>query len=290
MILTRLAFSAVIFSIVPAHAQERKEPETQPYLLPAGGAMAGTWLNTDEATRSIPKVEIFREGPAFKIRFWGRTHPHDTPFGPPDTLVVLSDHSDPANRPAKPPAATAFVTQKADFALHHFTLRLSGGLLRVEGVTLFTDGSGRPNRIKVETFRKLQQSDTAEAGNAPAKGREKMLGTWHNLNPETQSIPKIDIVEENGILKIRFWGRTHPEDSPFGPPDPLHLLSTHSDIPAAKVKQTEAVAFATHRADFAIRHFSLKFVGENLHLEGVTLFTDNSKRLDRLYSAVFARR
>jgi hypothetical protein len=149
-----LALFATLSTGTLVHAEESK-PSTPPqWLLKAEGALTGTWLNTNEATKSIPKVEIFHDGPTLKIRFWGRTAPRDTPFGPPDELLVLSNHSDPANRPPTPSIATAFATHKADFAIRHFTLRLSGDGLRIEGVTLYTDGSKRSNRIVVETYKK----------------------------------------------------------------------------------------------------------------------------------------
>ena len=136
-----------------AHAEDSKPPDRPAWLVKAEDALVGTWRNTHEATRSIPKVEIFREGSALKIRFWGRTHPQDTSFGP-EALYVLSDHSEPAHRPQQPPIATAFATHRADFAIEHFTLRLSDEGLSLEGITLFTDASKRSNRIAVETFKR----------------------------------------------------------------------------------------------------------------------------------------
>jgi len=148
------ATAATLSTAALVHAEEAK-PATPPrWLLKAESALTGTWLNTNEATKSIPKVEIFHDGPTLKIRIWGRTHPQDTPFGPPDELLVLSNHSDPANRPPTPSIATAFATHKADFAIRHFTLRLSDDGLRIEGVTVFTDDSKRSHRIIVETYKK----------------------------------------------------------------------------------------------------------------------------------------
>ena len=149
-----VALCGVILITSIGHADDAKQPEAPKWVLKAEDALVGTWLNTNPATQSIPKVEIFRDGAQLKIRFWGRTHPQDTPFGPPDALFVLSDYSEAANRSSKPPIATAFATHKADFAMLHFTLRLSDQGLRIEGVTLFTDDSKRSNRIMVETFKK----------------------------------------------------------------------------------------------------------------------------------------
>jgi hypothetical protein len=136
------------------HSQEAKEDQPPKWQVENENKLSGTWLNLNPATRSIPKVEIFREGAILKIRVWGRTHPQDTPHGPPDALFVLSDVSEQENRPSKPLPAVAFATHKADFAIYHFTLRLSEGKLTIEKVTLFLDDSKRSNRIEVHTFKK----------------------------------------------------------------------------------------------------------------------------------------
>lgn len=149
-----LALFATLTCTSLVHAEDPKQAAPPKWLVTAEDALVGTWLNTNEATQSIPKVEILRDGPTLKIRFWGRTSPQDTPFGPPNELFVLSNHSEAANRPSKPLIATAFATHKAAFAIKHFTLRLSDEGLRIEGITLFTDDSKRSNRIIVETFKK----------------------------------------------------------------------------------------------------------------------------------------
>lgn len=155
MKLTYLAvFGVTILSNFPAHSEEAKQPQPPKWQVDNENMLCGTWKNTNPETISIPKVEISRKGAILMIRFWGKTHPKDTPSGPPEPLYVLSDHSEAENRLQKQPDAVAFATHKADFAISHFTLRLSEGRLSAEQVTLFTDDSKRSNRIMVETFKK----------------------------------------------------------------------------------------------------------------------------------------
>lgn len=123
----------------------------------------------------------------------------------------------------------------------------------------------------------------------PAGDRNALLGTWLNTDPQTRSIPKVDILQESGTLKIRFWGRTQPEDSPFGPPVELFVLSGLSDATVTNVPNATVVAFATHTVNFATKHFTLHLMDGDLHLQGVTIFTDNSKRDNRIYHAVFKK-
>ena len=129
---------------------------------------------------------------------------------------------------------------------------------------------------------------------APAKPRwfvdaeRSLVGTWANTAARTDAIPKIEIVVEGGVLKIQPWGRTHPHDTPFGPPDPLLVLSRYSDRQPAP--EGKAFAFATHKADFAMKFFTLTLRDRELDLEEVTVFTDNSGRSNRVYYATFAKR
>ena len=148
------AVGSALCAIPFANSQEAAPPTAPKWLLQAEDSLVGTWLNTNEATQSIPKVEIFRDGPALQIRFWGRTGSQDTPFSPVDALFVLSDYSERALHPPKPPTTIAFATHQAGFAIKHFTLRLTDDGLRIEAVTLFTDDSRRSNRTQVETYRK----------------------------------------------------------------------------------------------------------------------------------------
>jgi hypothetical protein len=118
------------------------------------------------------------------------------------------------------------------------------------------------------------------------------VGTWTNTADRTDSVPKIDVLMDGEVLKVRFWGRTHPQDSPFGPPDPLHVLSPYGDggPHPAVAAGARAVAFATHKSDFAMHYSTLTLREQVLHLDMVTIFTDGSGRSDRTYHATFAKR
>lgn len=147
-------FAAALLCSSFLDAEEVPPVKPPAWLTQAEDALSGTWLSTDEKTQSIPKIEIFRENTVLKARFWGRTHPQDTPFKTPEPLLVLSDHSDPANRSKTPPLATAFATHDAVFALLYFKLTLTKEGLQVETIEIFTDSSKRSNRITFTSYRK----------------------------------------------------------------------------------------------------------------------------------------
>jgi hypothetical protein len=129
----------------------------------------------------------------------------------------------------------------------------------------------------------------AEATGKPAgltAAEASLLGTWVNT-ADTQSVPKLDVLIEGDVLKVRLWGRTHPQDSPFGPPDPLHVLSPYAD--GFPPPEAQAVAFSLHKADFALVYTTLRVRDGRIHLEQVKIFTDGSGRANRMYHATFAK-
>ena len=148
------AFAAALLCSPFLNAEDAPPVKPPAWLTKAEDSLSGTWLNTDEKTQSIPKIEIFRENTVLKARVWGRTHPQDTPFKTPEPLLILSDHSDPPNRSKTPPLATAFATHKADFAVLYLKLTLTREGLQVENIEIFTDNSKRSNRIIFTSYQK----------------------------------------------------------------------------------------------------------------------------------------
>lgn len=122
-----------------------------------------------------------------------------------------------------------------------------------------------------------------------AAAEASLLGTWVNTS-DTRSVPKLDVLTDGDVLKVRLWGRTQPQDTPFGPPDPLHVLSSHADAGAVAPAAAQAVAFSSHKADFALVHTTLRLRGGVIHLEQVTIYTDGSGRSNRIYHASYAKR
>jgi hypothetical protein len=120
-----------------------------------------------------------------------------------------------------------------------------------------------------------------------ADAEQELLGTWENADPNAKSLPKLDILMDGPDLKVRFWGKTRPKISPYGPPDRLFVLSRNAAF--GPIEDNEVVAFATHDSSFAIRHYVLKLRDNKLHLEGVVIYTDNSGRSNRHVEATFRK-
>ncbi len=113
----------------------------------SAGPLDGTWINTDQNTRSIPKIRIFssaKGGP--QMEWWGRTHPHDSKYGPLK-LHLLGDSTEDRS-----PDKHGYATQDSGFADNIFFITTSGDQLVLESLTLFKDNSGRSNYRKRLTF------------------------------------------------------------------------------------------------------------------------------------------
>lgn len=49
-------------------------------------------------------------------------------------------------------------------------------------------------------------------------GAAPLEGVWVNTNPDTDSVPKIEIeIDDNDKATLIWWGKTHPKNSRYGP-------------------------------------------------------------------------
>jgi hypothetical protein len=55
-----------------------------------------------------------------------------------------------------------------------------------------------------------------ESGRGGSALREPMSGWWHNDNPETKGITRLEIRRSAGLLVVHAWAKCHPEDCYWG--------------------------------------------------------------------------
>ncbi|MEC5126579.1 hypothetical protein VSU19_07460 [Verrucomicrobiales bacterium BCK34] len=100
-----------------------------------------------------------------------------------------------------------------------------------------------------------------------------LAGTWVNTNPDTQSAPKIEIqIDNNGKGSFVWWGKTHPEDSKYGPFDLKLYGKSVGD------NQPPSFGTAVHETHFSKILFTLELDGGYLKVQMFTEFTDDSGR------------
>jgi hypothetical protein len=103
----------------------------------------GTWLNEDEATRTITRMVIRIEAGTIKVHSWGKCHPNDCDWGENSTSV--SDALD----------NQLSLQWDFCFAIETQTIHyLDDGRLRLDGHTHFIDDSGRSDSDYVCHFLK----------------------------------------------------------------------------------------------------------------------------------------
>jgi hypothetical protein len=142
----------VALSSVPGRAAERCQLE-------------GTWVNTDEATRGVSRIDVREEKGRWVIRAWAKTDGGEVEQGKAVTLAIVGDATTcfdcekPASTAATPSelaAAKALRTSLGDatmasgfaywdfgFADCYLTLRREKDRLSGDEFVLFKDGSGR---------------------------------------------------------------------------------------------------------------------------------------------------
>ena len=121
--------------------------------LASAGPLDGTWVNIDQNTRSIPKIVIAstaKEGT--QLRWWGKTHPQDSEYGPVKLSLLGNSASDPS------PDKHAYAREDDGFADKVFIITTSGDQLVLECLTLFkaNDKLGRSNYREHQTFKRQQ--------------------------------------------------------------------------------------------------------------------------------------
>lgn len=100
--------------------------------------LAGTWTNTDTATRDIVKVVIIQSGSGISVHAYGACSPTPCDWGTVTGIAYAASVSTSAG--------VAFSAQY-NFGFSKVTLtgRLDGRLMTLESFTQFTDGSERNN-------------------------------------------------------------------------------------------------------------------------------------------------
>lgn len=118
-----------------------------PALAVAPGALVGTWINSDPATRGLVKVAITASGTAMTVNAFGACSPTPCNWGVVPATAYAANVSSTAG--------IAFNAQyKFSFKTSVVTGYLEGKLLIVETFDTFTDGSGRSNYYSRYTMHK----------------------------------------------------------------------------------------------------------------------------------------
>ncbi|HEY7425339.1 MAG TPA: hypothetical protein VH682_13995, partial [Gemmataceae bacterium] len=150
----------------------------------AEDGFAGKWVNVNEKTNGLTRIEISRKDKVWTIQAWGAAGGGEIDQGK-TTLSLLGD-------------SVADTTMKYGFASWHHgfkdtqrTLQLKEELLIVEDFNIFKDNSGRSNYRSRSEFKRMKRDDEKKGdefkrakrgeenkGDELARGQTVILGTW----------------------------------------------------------------------------------------------------------------
>jgi hypothetical protein len=111
---------------------------------------------------------------------------------------------------------------------------------------------------------------------APSGKLDQYVGVWHNENPQTNGITRVEITNRLGDLAIHIWGRCHPTDCDNGA-HPLESVSNGDSL-----NYTADFKFKVDTGSVAMS------ANGDLELTTHSHFTDESRRPD--YQATYRLR
>ena len=101
--------------------------------------------------------------------------------------------------------------------------------------------------------------------------QNNFLGKWFNVDPETRDITTIIVKKKNDSWTIQAWGKCHPKDCDWGVV-PLNMIGDST------TDKTFDCAFAEWKFDFSTKYLKMRMQGDQLVVEKITVFKDNSNR------------
>jgi hypothetical protein len=124
--------------------------------------------------------------------------------------------------------------------------------------------------ISVSTFVGAALVATSTLAQAPSNA-SGLVGTWRNINNNTNGITKIAVSQLGSILSFKSWGACHPTDC------------VHSTVQAyphsASVSSNTAVGLYAYRNNgFAYTRFAVTRVGSFLRVTYYTTFAPGDSR------------
>jgi hypothetical protein len=111
--------------------------------------LAGTWLNVDENTSSITRLEVSEEAGGWVIHAWGKCGPPDCDWGAVPLHMAVGE-ADARGKPldaGKLKYGAAYWDHKDKDIRTFMTLQVQDGELVVESFDVFGKASGRPKEM-----------------------------------------------------------------------------------------------------------------------------------------------
>ncbi|HEY8300529.1 MAG TPA: hypothetical protein VIG48_01395 [Jatrophihabitans sp.] len=263
----------------------------------ASTALAGTWVNTDAATRSVKQIVITgQRGGTIKVDAFGACTPSLCEWGSVPGIVYGPNVSSTTG--------TTFQTNQrflsgstewSRIALQGTVKKTAAGLrLTVRESTVFEDNSGRKNYTRVEKFKLGKGVSPTKAGNPvstyPLGDRPLLvagaLGSWTDVAP-TGGLVKLVIGGSQASPTIEAFGQCSPTPCDWGAVRSVTYGSTISSSTGAVV--LAPYSFGFKHAQIVVQ-YGVNAAGEaQLTVKTYNEFTDGSGRSNYVSTGVFRR-
>ncbi|MGH8862802.1 MAG: hypothetical protein ACRDVG_16475 [Jatrophihabitantaceae bacterium] len=284
------AMAAVAVGVAPA-AHATPVPPT------ASSALAGTWVNTNSASRSVKQIIVTPlRGGHLGVDAFGACTPTLCEWGSVPAIVYGTSVSSTTGTTFQ--SNQRFLSRDREWSrtqLQGTVYRTLRGLrLLVRELTVFEDGSGRKNYTVTETFRLGEAHRPTRAGNPVSgypRGNPPALvagdfGSWTNVAP-SGGLVKLTIGGSQAAPVVQAFGQCSPTPCDWGK---VASITYGSSISSQVGTTTLApYVFGFKNAQLVIRYWINAAGDERLTVAGYNEFTDGSGRSNYTKTETFAR-
>jgi hypothetical protein len=254
---------------------------------PPSTALAGTWVNTNHATRNIVDLVVATTAKAITVDGFGACTPSPCEWGRIAGTVFGPDVS--------AATGTAFAAQwNFGFArtvlLAVYSAPKKVPTLAVREFTTFTDGSGRSNYTAGETFTKGKPMRVTTTGTAaqdyplgdPVTPVASLPAVWINT-AATGNVRAVILTRSGGLLKVHAYGYCSPDPCNWGTVTGITFGPSATATTGGTFLAPYAFRFANKLLDGTVNA-----TGTLLTVRAWTEFTDHSGRSNYETTETFA--
>jgi hypothetical protein len=277
--------AALLSALVPAHAAARPATPVPP---PPSAALAGTWVNTNHATRNVVDIVVATSPRGIAVDGFGACSPTPCEFGRIAGTVFGSNVS--------AATGTSFAAQwnfgfKRTVLLATYSAPRRVPRLTVQEFNTFTDGSGRANYTATETFTKGKAVHVTKTGisaddyplGAPVSPAVSLPAIWVNA-AATGGLRAVilSLGPGSGLLEVHAYGFCSPVPCNWG-------TVTGITFGPSVVATTGGAFLAPYKFGFANKLLdgTVNAAGTRLTVQTWTEFTDHSNRSNYVITDTF---
>jgi len=279
-----MAAAALLSTLAPAQAAQAGPASAVPP--PPTAALAGTWVNTNPATRSMVDLVVRTSPRGITVDGFGACSPTPCEWGLiPGTVFG-------PNVSAK--VGTSFEAQwnfgfSRTVLVARFSLPRKVPTLTVQEFTTFTDNSGRSNYVVTETFTKGKGVKVTKAGTPasdyplgnPVTPVSTLPAIWINT-AATGGLRAVILSADGPVLTVHAYGQCSPVPCNWGTVRGITFGPNVSALRGMTFLAPYKFSFANKLLDGWVNA-----AGTRLTVESLTEFTDGSHRANYLSTDTF---